>query len=163
MWDPGKGQASVLMPLYDDLGALIASIRGKQARWTLATSMIRWGRNNQTLGLCICKTSMHDVLYSNSSSQAMHSFRYQINAPGGYSLSRACVHFAYLRISQHVSMSTGSFYSQTFEKRSSLPPPKLPPPAGLLCTGGGLLAAGVTGGALLQPPKSSSGATLGGA
>ncbi len=53
------------------------------------------------------------------------------------------------------------FYSQTFEKRSSLPPNPPPPPVGLLCADGGLLAAGVTGAALLHPPKSSSGATFG--
>lgn len=56
-----------------------------------------------------------------------------------------------------------SVYSQTFEKRSSLPPnpPLPPPPVGLLCAGGGLLIGGATGAALLHPPKSSSGATSG--
>lgn len=71
--------------------------------------------------------------------------------------------FTYTACKSCENMLLICYYSQTFEKRSSLPPNPPPPPAGLLCAGCGLLAAVVVGAALLHPPKSSSGATFGAA
>lgn len=71
-----KGWASVFPPLYDNRCALTASMGREEAGWTLATCTIWRGRKHIRLGQCICTTSMHDVLYSNSTSQAMHWFRH---------------------------------------------------------------------------------------